>query len=405
MKYLLGALFLVVSGAGFFLFWRADNVSEFALFSASTTPAEVQPAGNPKNSEIKPGADIEPQKPLVNPPAEIKAVYATSWVAGTPSMFERLVNIAKTTEINAIVIDVKDYSGYVAYDIKNDAAERYKAKEIRIPKINSLIKRLHDGNIYVIARISVFQDPRLAAARPDLAVKSKKNGKTWRDKKNLSWVDAASEEAWEYNIAVAKDAAGRGFDEINFDYIRFPSDGNLNDADFPFWNEKSPRRETLQKFFRRLNEELSGIPISADLFGLTTTGADDLGIGQVLEDAFGNFDYVAPMVYPSHFANGTFGFKNPAAHPYEVVKNSMESASKRLDAFYNATTTRAEINNSNSAVRFSKLRPWLQDFDLGADYDAKMVKAQIEASAEAKSAGWMLWDPKNVYTKEALISE
>ncbi|MEK7520940.1 MAG: putative glycoside hydrolase, partial [Patescibacteria group bacterium] len=248
-------------------------------------------------------------------------------------------------------------------------------------------------------------DPRLAAARPDLAVKSKKNGKTWRDKKNLSWVDAASEEAWEYNIAVAKDAAGRGFDEINFDYIRFPSDGNLNDADFPFWNEKSPRRETLQKFFRRLNEELSGIPISADLFGLTTTGADDLGIGQVLEDAFGNFDYVAPMVYPSHFANGTFGFKNPAAHPYEVVKNSMESASKRLDAFYNATTTRAEINNSNSAVRFSKLRPWLQDFDLGADYDAKMVKAQIEASAEAKSAGWMLWDPKNVYTKEALISE
>ena len=404
MKYLLGALFLVVSGAGF-LFWRADNVSEFALFSASTTPAEVQPAGNPKNSEIKPGADIEPQKPLVNPPAKIKAVYATSWVAGTPSMFERLVNIAKTTEINAIVIDVKDYSGYVAYDIKNDAAERYKAKEIRIPKINSLIKRLHDGNIYVIARISVFQDPRLAAARPDLAVKSKKNGKTWRDKKNLSWVDAASEEAWEYNIAVAKDAAGRGFDEINFDYIRFPSDGNLNDADFPFWNEKSPRRETLQKFFRRLNEELSGIPISADLFGLTTTGADDLGIGQVLEDAFGNFDYVAPMVYPSHFANGTFGFKNPAAHPYEVVKNSMESASKRLDAFYNATTTRAEINNSNSAVRFSKLRPWLQDFDLGADYDAKMVKAQIEASAEAKSAGWMLWDPKNVYTKEALISE
>ena len=395
---------MVVSGAGF-LFWRADNVSEFALFSASTTPAEVQPAGNPKNSEIKPGADIEPQKPLVNPPAKIKAVYATSWVAGTPSMFERLVNIAKTTEINAIVIDVKDYSGYVAYDIKNDAAERYKAKEIRIPKINSLIKRLHDGNIYVIARISVFQDPRLAAARPDLAVKSKKNGKTWRDKKNLSWVDAASEEAWEYNIAVAKDAAGRGFDEINFDYIRFPSDGNLNDADFPFWNEKSPRRETLQKFFRRLNEELSGIPISADLFGLTTTGADDLGIGQVLEDAFGNFDYVAPMVYPSHFANGTFGFKNPAAHPYEVVKNSMESASKRLDAFYNATTTRAEINNSNSAVRFSKLRPWLQDFDLGADYDAKMVKAQIEASAEAKSAGWMLWDPKNVYTKEALISE
>ncbi|MEK7520762.1 MAG: putative glycoside hydrolase, partial [Patescibacteria group bacterium] len=174
MKYLLGALFLVVSGAGFFLFWRADNVSEFALFSASTTPAEVQPAGNPKNSEIKPGADIEPQKPLVNPPAKIKAVYATSWVAGTPSMFERLVNIAKTTEINAIVIDVKDYSGYVAYDIKNDAAERYKAKEIRIPKINSLIKRLHDGNIYVIARISVFQDPRLAAARPDLAVKSKK---------------------------------------------------------------------------------------------------------------------------------------------------------------------------------------------------------------------------------------
>ncbi len=403
MKYLLGALVLAVSGAGFFLFWRVTNVSEIALFSASTTPANIRPAGNPENSEIKPNADIEPQKPLAEPPAEIRAVYSTSWVAGTSSMFNRLVNIAKTTEINAIVIDIKDYSGYVAYDIKNDAVKRYGAKEIRIPAINALIKRLHDDNIYAIARISVFQDPRLAAARPDLAVKSKKTGKTWRDKKNLSWIDAASEEAWEYNLAIAKDAAGRGFDEINFDYIRFPSDGNLEDADFPFWNETSPRRETLKKFFRRLSEELPGTPVSADLFGLTTTGADDLGIGQVIEDAFGNFDFVAPMVYPSHFANGTFGFKNPAAHPYEVVKKSMESARKRLDAFNGATTT--EIYGSNSAVRVSKLRPWLQDFDLGADYDTQMVKDQIRASVEAKSAGWMLWDPKNVYTKEALANE
>lgn len=331
--------------------------------------------------------DIENQKPLTNPPKIIKAIYLTSWSAGSPAKIKYLINLVKSTEINAVVIDIKDYSGYVAYDIQVPEVEKYKAKEIKIPQINRLIKQLHDEGIYAIARLTIFQDPRLAQARPDLAVKSKKTGAAWQDKKGLTWIDPAAKEAWDYNIAIAKEAVGRGFDELNFDYIRFPSDGNLEDMEFPFWDGKVLKSSVLRDFFKILRQELAGTKISADLFGLATINQDDLGIGQVIEDAYEYFDYVSPMVYPSHYASGFLGYKNPALYPYEVIKYSLDSAVKRLTA--------------SSTVFSAKLRPWFQDFDLGANYDAEMVKKEIQAVADALGenfSGWMLWNPENVYT-------
>lgn len=335
--------------------------------------------------------DIENQKSLVNPPQIIKAVYLTSWSAGNPAKIKYLISLTKTTEINAVVIDIKDYSGYVGYDIKVPEVEKYKTKEIRIPQINRLIKQIHDAGIYVIARITIFQDPRLALARSDLTVKSKKTGAPWQDKKGLTWIDPAAQEAWDYNIVIAKDASQRGFDELNFDYIRFPSDGDLPDMVFPFWDEKIPKSEVIKKFFKTLRQELTDAKISADLFGLATINQDDLGIGQVIENAYEYFDYVSPMVYPSHYASEFLGYKNPALYPYEVIKYSLDSALQRLTA---------------TSTQFSaKLRPWLQDFDLGANYDAVMVKKEIQAVADALGenfSGWMLWNPENIYTKEAL---
>lgn len=344
-------------------------------------------------------ADIEPQEPLSNPPSVIKAIYATSWSASSQSRMDYLINLINTTELNAIVIDIKDYSGFIAYDTNVPEVGEYGAEEIRIAKPNALIKRLHDNGIYVIARQTIFQDPVLAKARPDLAIKNSVTGEVWKDRKGLSWMDPASKEVWDYNIAIAKDAADRGFDEINFDYIRFPSDGDLSVISYPFYNASTTLKTTaMANFFRYLDENLNGVKTSADLFGLSTVNYDGLGIGQIIEDAYKSFDYVAPMVYPSHYANGFQGYQNPALYPYEVVNYSMETAVARLNNLKNATGA--------GPVVYAELRPWLQDFDLGADYTAEMVRAQIKATYDADpSMGWMLWDPRNEYTKGALNSE
>lgn len=403
MKYLLAVLILAAVGGGLFFVWPQGKTFEIANLNASST--NNSPAENLN-------VDDPPQKPLANPPAVIKAIYFTVWSAGLEERVNYLINLVKTTELNAAVIDIKDYSGYALYDINLPEVEKYKAKEIRIAKINNLIKRLHNEGIYVIARIAVFQDPVLAKARPDLAIHSKNTGGLWLDNKKLAWIDPAAKDAWDYNIAIARDAASRGFDEINFDYIRFASDGKLSDMSFPFYNSQTAKHGVLKDFFKYLREQLPDIKISADLFGLSTVQPDDLGIGQIIEDAYLYFDFVCPMVYPSHYQSGFLNYKNPALYPYEVVKYSMEAALHRL-ATYNIQVTTATSTGLSvvSHKLSSKLRPWLQDFDLGADYNAAMVRKQIQAVYDAASTtpelinGWLLWNPSNIYTKDALNKE
>ena len=400
-------LALTIAGLGWFFIFSQKNIIKIessninGIIATTTVNGIVVPI-------IKKNTDIEPQKQLSNPPQIIKATYMTSWSAGTESRIQYFLDLVKVTEINAVVIDIKDYSGLVAYDINLPEIERYKAKEIRIKNINSLIKRLHDENIYVIARATVFQDPILAKARPDLAVKRKLTTTsstdqypTWYDKKGLAWTDPSSKEVWDYNIAIAKDAANRGFDEINFDYIRFPSDGDTSSMYFSFWDKKYPKTEILKNFYSYLRESLSGIKISADIFGLVAIQTGDIGVGQILENVYESFDFVCPMVYPSHYYSGTLGYKNPADHPYEIVKYSIDKAIARLITLEKST----DLSSATSTKINSKLRPWLQDFDLGADYTPEMVKAQIQATSDSlgdKYSGYMMWNPSNVYTKTAL---
>ena len=428
MKFLVWALILA-AGVGIFLFLGGTENIEVVAPNLPAVALEVPEATSSqllalKTNQLTPKlVDIENQKPLANPPEIIKAIYLTSWSAGNSVKIKYLIDLAKTTEINAVVIDIKDYSGYVAYDTQVPEVEKYNAKEIRIPLINRLIKQLHDEGIYVIARITIFQDPRLSQARPDLTIKSKKTGNSWLDNKKLNWIDPAAKEAWNYDIAIAKEAASRGFDELNFDYIRFPSDGDLNDMDFAFWDKKTPKSLVLRNFFKTLRQELAGTKISADLFGLATVNQDDLGIGQIIEDAFEYFDFVSPMVYPSHYASGFLGYKNPALYPYEVVKYSLDSGIKRLINYgrlQTATSTASSTIASSTVTSFTinqlvadhpiitaKLRPWLQDFNLGADYTAAMVKKEIQAVRDSLGdnfSGWMLWNPSNIYTKGAFES-
>ncbi len=321
-------------------------------------------------------------KKLANPPEVIKAIYVTGWSAGTKKYLDYLSDLFEKTEINAVVIDIKDYSGIVSYKSGGP-----------IKDIDSLVRFLHDKNIYVIGRVSVFEDPAYAKARPELAIHDSV-GNLWRDNNGLFWLDPASKDVWEYNISVAKDVFLHGFDEVNFDYIRFPSDGNMKNISFPFWDGIKTRAEVIKEFFEYLRKELKGEKISADLFGQTTTNTDDMGIGQIIENAFENFDYVSPMVYPSHYASGFIGFASPAEHPYEIVKYSMDSAVLRKAAFA-----------SNGALA-AKVRPWLQDFNMGANYTAEMVKAEIKAVEDALGEnynGFMLWNASNIYTAGAVL--
>lgn len=436
MRYLLFAfplgIILLILGAFFLLTlenkFEIKPVVETTIMGSLIVPEAEKPSAPPPVQRAKKSEDLPNQKPLSSPASPIKAIYATSWSAGSPSKMNYLINLIKQTELNAIVIDLKDYSGLVTYDIKVPEVEKYGAKEIRIPRINSLIKRLHDENIYIIGRITVFQDPVLAKARPDLAVKNKTTGEIWKDRKELSWIDPASKDAWDYTIKISKDAAERGFDELNFDYIRFPSDGDLSILGYPFYDEKTTlKADVIKDFFVYLRTNLKGIKISADLFGIAAFAHNDLGIGQLIEDAYQNFDYVSLMVYPSHYGYGSLGYKNPAQFPYEVVKHSMEQALQRLTTYnLQQTTATSSVAGRQLSV---KLRPWLQDFDLGADYTAEMVRKEIQAVDDSysfcspasgrdaqicdsspdglgdKFGGWMLWDPNNVYTKEALLVE
>ncbi len=438
MKKIAALLFILLaatSGIALFLHRRGDYIFDLDI---KKLPAELAAVvqGNPN-------ADIEPQQPLKNPPLVVKAAYLTSWAAGSVKKSAYILRLLNDTELNAVVLDLKDFTGTMSYITDMADVKKYGAEERRIPRVNALIKTLHDAGIYVIGRVAVFEDQKLPLAHPELALQSKKGG-LWHDYKGLTWLDTASHDVWDYNIMIAKDALARGVDEINFDYIRFASDGDLSDIRYPVWDTKTPKKEIVRQFWAYLREKLPDAKLSADLFGMTTTNKDDLNIGQYFENALPYFDAVAPMVYPSHYVNGFLGYKNPATAPYEVVRYSLDKAIERMKKYELA---RDEAQRKNQTAQVSgivtpvpppmraKLRPWLQDFNLGATYDAEKVQSEIRATTDAAHeclkpsttaangipicdglihsdaidgrfvSGWMLWNPSSTYTQEALQME
>lgn len=327
-------------------------------------------------------------------PLLAKAVYVTFRTAGNGRMDE-IIGLIKQTELNAVVIDLKDYTGRVPFETSSEIIKKSGSEKIFIEDIKGLIKKLHKENIYAIARIAVFEDNYLPRERTDLALK-RKGGGLWEDNNGLTWVDPASQEVWDYNLEVAKEAIKVGFDEVNFDYIRFPSDGNTADIIYPFWDGTTPKEEILRQFFEYINQKIKplGTPISADLFGLTLTSTNDLGIGQWLEYAAPNFDYICPMVYPSHYPPGYLGFKNPANYPYEVIYDGLIRGNERI----------ASISALYPETTMAKIRPWLQDFDMGAIYDGRMIELQKKAAYDGGGFGWLLWNPRNIYTEDGLLA-
>jgi len=333
----------------------------------------------------------------IKTPEQVKALYMTSYVAGTRSLRNNLVKLVDDTELNAVVIDIKDYSGKISFEVSSEYINKFGSTERRIVDIKEFIDELHKKGIYVIGRLSCFQDAHMVKVHPEFAVKRASDGKVWTDNKGISWIDPGAEPMWEYLIAVAKESYSLGFDEINFDYIRYPSDGNMKDIRYPF-SEGKNKSYTLKEFYKYVDKHMGDIPISADLFGMTTTNKDDLGIGQILEDALMYFDYVAPMVYPSHYPKNFNGIENPNTKPYEVIYAAMSGGVNKIKAM-NATVA------STSPISIKKLRPWLQDFSIyGVTYGAPEVRAQIKATYDVGLDSYMLWNASNRYTPGALLT-
>ncbi len=326
----------------------------------------------------------------IKTPEFVKSVYISSWVAGTPSIRAKIVKLIDETELNSIVIDVKDNTGVLSWDG-------------RIRDLPEFLDELHSKNIYVIARVAVFQDPLYIKDHPEQAVRSKKTGGIWKDYKGVPWVDTGSKDMWRYIENVSKDAYALGFDEINLDYIRFATDGPLSDMTFPISGERAltDKPGIVSDFYRYITDALhkDGIPVSGDLFGIIMiTNVDIKTLGQDMHSALETFDYVSPMVYPSHFYKGTAGYDNPAAHPGEIIAYSMAAGIKIADEVASST------GQATSTIR-AKYRPFYQDFDMGATYTAEMVRAQITAGEKLGIHSWMLWDPANKYTPSALKKE
>jgi len=344
--------------------------------------------------------DAKPKALHLETPEPLKSIYMSACAAGTPSFREKLISIIDSSEINSIVIDVKDFSGTIAFPTE---LEGKNGTGCRVSDMKEFVELLHSKNIYVIARVTVFQDPYYTKAHPDTAVKKASDGSVWKDYKGLSFVEVGAKTYWDYVVDLSLETYALGFDEINYDYVRFPSDGNMKDIYYPHLGDKS-KQVALEEFFIFLGGKMreEGIPTSVDLFGMTTTNTDDLNIGQVLERALPHFDFVAPMVYPSHYPPGFNGWADPDDHVYETVYFAMSTAVERVNELKNATTTPQEVKDHLSPLQ---LRTWVQDFDYGGDYGVPEVQAQIKATYDAGLTSWMVWDPSNRYTIGAYKKE
>jgi hypothetical protein len=257
-------------------------------------------------------------------------------------------------------------------------------------EFDALLADLKARGVYTIARIVTFKDNVLASARPDLAIIDTRTNKPWIDNEKLAWVDPFREEVWAYNIAIAREAVRKGFDEVQFDYVRFPTDGKLSAARYAKPNNRETRLPAIAGFLERARRSIGPLGgfVAADVFGYTAFNENDTDIGQRVEELTPHLDYVCPMVYPSGYHKGIPGYRNPVENPYHVVHESVRLIRKR---------------SSHTVVR---VRPWLQDFKDYA-YDRRIfgvpeVRAQIKGADDAGASGWMLWNPKNDYTGAAL---
>ncbi|MBC8142062.1 MAG: putative glycoside hydrolase [Armatimonadetes bacterium] len=355
--------------------------------AASASPVAVAtaptPTPVPSPSPTPPGLQVKLTEP-------VRGIYISGWVTGGTTRWNELLNLVDKTEINSVVIDVKE-DGMMSYATPGiPLAVAVGANQKMIPDIDAKMAQLSKRKIYSIARITCFRDRITAKKRPDLAVQTT-GGAPWRDRSGHYWLDPYNKENWDYNVAVAADAAQRGFGEIQWDYVRFPSEGARAGRVYPAKTKGDLRSEArvIAEFLQYAREKLKpyNVVVSADVFGLTVAAKPDydMGIGQKIDLMMPHLDVVCPMIYPSHYGRGEYGIAHPNASPYKTISFAMRDSVAR-------------VKGTNCRVR-----PWLQDFSLGVRYGEPEVRAQIKATREHGVEEYLLWNASNRYTASALV--
>jgi hypothetical protein len=368
-------IFLTVSS-----FFVIAGCTDYEANSKSVTLG--QPQERQSVADVAPTVltNMKPEKKIKK--KYIRGLHLSAMISGSEKHRRIAANLFDNTELNTAVIDIKECEGKVYIDgVKIVNVNGAYAKVI--PDLREYISDLKGKGVYTIARIVVFRDNTMTREKPEFAVKNP-DGTIWTDRKGIAWLDPYNKDAWDYNLQVAERAVNIGFDEIQFDYLRFPSDGNTKNCCYSKPHSAAEASKALVGFLEESNKRLKtkGAKISINVFGLTTTATDDMGIGQKIVEMTDWVDYVSPMVYPSHYGKWNYGIAEPNKEPYKVVYFAIADALKRIPT--------------------EKVRPWLQDFSLGYKYGRDEVKAQIQACYDNKVNSWLLWNPKCIYTKDAL---
>jgi len=326
-------------------------------------------------------------------PDTLRGLYVNRWAA-LGRKLNTLIGVAKKTEINALVIDVKDDRGFVLYrssvplarEIGADTADGHYMSRSRL---RAALDTMLAHDIYPIARIVVAKDPVLARKKLALAIKRKSDRKPWLDKKGNPWLDPHQPAVWQYAVDLAREAHDLGFSEVQFDYVRFPDEKRLVDETVYPLAAGRKREQVIREQLGFLRDQLkpTGMRVTADVFGYTATDTTDMGIGQRWEMFVDQVDVVLPMVYPSHFARNSYQIRYPNAHPYKTLDHAFKDMASRSAGITNA----------------AEIIPWYQDFTLGPPrYRAPQIRAQIKAGYDNGLQSWILWNPKSNYTLAAL---
>ena len=325
-------------------------------------------------------------------PDTIRGLYVNRWAAIGSRMWQ-LTDIARRTEVNALVIDVKDDRGLMLYRsevplVREMGADTVQPMSDR--RLAAMFDSLHKYNVHPIARIVVVKDPILAEHLDEWAIRRRDDPSVaWLDRSGKPWLDPHQHGVWQYAIDIAREAVRLGFAEIQLDYVRFPDERRMAvETTFPLAGGRN-RAQVIREMLGMMRDSLAGlgVPITADVFGLTGTDVTDMGIGQRWESFIDQVDVVLPMMYPSHYAPGTYGFGNPNANPYGVIDQGLKDIVRRSEGIEGA----------------AHVVPWYQDFTLGAPrYGAEEVRAQIRAGYDNGFPDWILWNPGSRYNEGAL---
>jgi hypothetical protein len=368
---------------------KSNSRTVSAQQSSAESPAEAARLDSIRKDSIERARIVHVARPEI-----VRGLYVNRWAALGRKMGQ-LIDLAKKTEVNALVIDVKDDRGFVLYKSRVPLAVEIGAdtnQAMTHRKLRAILDTLAAYDIYPIARIVVAKDPLLAGKKLEWAIRRKSDMQPWMDKNGHPWLDAHNPEIWKYAADLAEEAYDLGFSEVQFDYVRFPDEKRLiSEASYPL-SRGRVRAQVIREqlgYARGLLKK-KNIPMTIDVFGLTATDTTDMGIGQRWEMFVDQADVVLPMVYPSHFAPGTYKLGNPNAHPYATIDHAMKDVKRRS----------ANIPNA------AKVVPWYQDFTLGPPhYFAEQVRAQMKAGYDNGFQSWILWNPGSRYNEGALEPE